>query len=241
MKGGDIFRPVVRVLNAGVAVTGLTTASFTVTGYLGTAAGATPTFTATEISAGRYRINITTPTLSGAEQWYTVEIASGSYYVEGAKWAGMLRLHTIGEIHSLVSRPVVLSTGSTGVPVETSIDLVAYRNKPLAFQILEQDGVTPVPVGASYYSNWRWSVWDRTHAATRYTLSSGITGDDLGNVAWEVPEDASFFTQIDAAITAGEENIKLYHDLVADAGGVAGKTRTLLRGALILSRFESAA
>ncbi len=95
-------------------------------------------------------------------------------------------------------------------------------------------------VDLSGYNNWRFNVWNSTHTTMALYTAAGPTGSALGIAAWTVPEDASFHSQIAAAIALGQDTVTLYWDLIADAGAVAGQTTCVLRGQLTLKRFEGA-
>ena len=69
--------------------------------------------------------------------------------------------------------------------------------------------------------------------------SFSITGDALGIAAWSVPETATFYSAMATAIAAGQDQIELYWDLVADLAGVAAQSQTVLYGKLIMYRNES--
>lgn len=239
MKGGEIFRPVVTVKNGGSAVLGLLAADFAVTGYLNATAPVIA-FTVTELGSGRYRISITTPaTILPA--WFVALISSvAGYTVYGGHWEGMLRAHTIDEVHALSVRPIVSGPATDLSLRQRNITLIANRYAPLSFTILDQDS-EPIDHSAPAFNNWRFNVWTKTHSGLIYTLSAGITGDAQGVVSWTVPEDAAFHAQMAAAIAAGEDVLTLYWDLVADAGSVTAQSQTVLFGQLLLQRFEGAA
>ncbi len=104
--------------------------------------------------------------------------------------------------------------------------------------VVDQNGT---PIDLSGYTNWKFSVWNRIHSGSVYALTSGITGSAVGVVAWAVPEDASFNTEMDAAILAGDSSVVLFYDMIADEAATAAKTSTVFRGQLILTRWEGTA
>ena len=85
-------------------------------------------------------------------------------------------------------------------------------------------------------------MWDKLHAITQYQLAAGaVTGTAGGVLAWNVPEAASYFSQIKGAIAAGNDSVTLYYDVIGDAAATASKTETIISGTLTLSRYEGAA
>lgn len=237
MKGGEIFYPEITVKNGGVPVTGLVLADFVATGRLN---ATTPTisFTVTEIGSGVYRLAVTTPaTILPA--WFNLVITTvAGYTVLRGRWAGMLRARTVDDVYNLAAVPVVTGGANDLSLRNRTLELIAYRYKEVAFTLLDQ---SDNPIDLSGYNNWRFSVWTKTHSGSIYTLSSGITGSALGAIAFAVPEDAAFFSNITAAIAAGEDFVTLYWDLVADKASTAIKSETILYGQLPLWRFESPA
>jgi hypothetical protein len=63
----------------------------------------------------------------------------------------------------------------------------------------------------------------------------------LGAIAFDVPETAAFYSASDTQIAAGYDVATLYYDLIADAAGVAANTDPILRGTILLDRWEGAA
>jgi hypothetical protein len=240
VKGGEVLRALVTVKNGGVAVIGLVAADFVVDCYHGTA---TPVvaFTVSEIGNGKYRVNVTTPA-TNLPQWCTIDITSAAgYQVLRGKYAGMLRAHTIDEVYAQTVRPIVAGGAQDFSLIRRTLEVIAYRFTPVAFSRVDQSG-DAIDLSISAYSNWRFSVWTKTHTGQAiYLLNSGITGDVDGNIAFNIPEDASFFAAIAAPIAAGEDRVQLFWDLIADKAGVSGQTQTILFGDLQLLRFEGAA
>lgn len=235
MRPGDVAYIVVRVLNAGVAVTGLVAANFTVTGYL---SATTPViaFTATEISSGFYRLAVTLPGTAG---WLTLIVTQGSNTVQQGRYFGEIEAQDSDSLYDLVIRPVVTLTGATALASEVTLELVANRFASVAMSITDQANAA---VDLSGYNNFKFTVWDRTHSITKYELASGITGSAGGALAFDIPENASFFSQIDATLTAGTaDSVTLYYDVIGDKAATPGKTVCVVRGKLILHRYEGSA
>ncbi len=235
MRPGNVDTHVVTVKNAGVPVIGLLTANFTVTFYLdATTPGAV--FTSTEIGAGRYRIAMTLPGTAG---WMSIFITSNAgYTVENGRLFGQLEAQDAGSIFAVVVRPLSQLAGASALASEVPISLNANRRKVLSVSVVDQSGT---PIDLSGYNNFRFTVWDQKHVATVYILNTGITGSALGVVSWIIPETASFFSQMDAPIAAGDNQIVLYYDMIADAAATAANTECIFRGQIVMTRYEGAA
>lgn len=235
MRPGDVDSVVITVKNAGVAVLGLVTANFTVAYYLD-ATVPTAVFTVTEISGGRYRVALTLPGTAG---YFSIFITSNAgYTVENGRWFGQLEAQDITSLYAIVVRPQSQLAGTSALASEVTLNLNANRRKSLTVSVVDQAGAV---VDLSGYNNWRFTVWDQKHAATIYSLSSGITGSALGVVAWVVPETAGFFAQIDAVIANGDSQMVLYFDMIADQAATPANTECIFRGQLVLTRYEGAA
>jgi hypothetical protein len=234
MKAGDVFYPRVKVTVGGVAVTGLVTADFAVAGYIGaTTPGAS--FTVTEESGGWYRLAITT---SGTAGWQQYVVSSTGRTVSPDVWAGDLMANDFDTIYAAVIRPSATLASAAVIASALGLDVIANRYTPISVSVTDQNSAV---VNLSGYNNWRFNVWTRDHSGSIYTLASGITGSALGVVAWAIPENAAFYSQIDAAIAAGSDSLQLYYDMVADMAGTPAQSRTIFRGNLTLYRYEGAA
>lgn len=238
MKAAGAFWPVVKVLNSsGAAVTGLTGGSFTVTCYLdGTVTALTTSWT--EIGSGFYKCNITLPATAG---WLVILISNGSYTVTPNRYEGANTIRDLDDVYSASVKAVAYISTVTGAPYsDTVLTLDANRKQDVSIQVNDSTGAA---VNLSGYSNWAFTVWDKTHSSvgTRTIITTGITGSAGGVLAIAIPENAGFFSLIDAAITAGADSLTLYYDVKADAGGVAASTQNIIRGTIILRRYEGAA
>ncbi len=234
MKAGDVLNALVKVTNAGVPVLGLTTAAFTVSGYVGTTTFS-PSFSAVEIGTGWYRLDITT---SGTAGWQTYTATCTGYQITPDYFAGALELYDDTSIYAAVIRPGATLASSAVIATALVLDVIANRYTPISVSVTDQNGLA---VDLSGYNNWRFTVWDKLHANTKYTLSSGITGSAGGVVAWAIPENASFFAWIDAVIAASSDSLVVYYDMVADMAATASESRTVFRGTINLWRYEAVA
>ncbi|MBA3589677.1 hypothetical protein [Methylibium sp.] len=244
MRPGDIIYLVaLRQTSAAAPSTGKLIADFGFDSYLdGVVNAFTKTVTEGATTADglwrAYKFAVTLPATAGRVH-IRITPASGADIVSPSEWEGEVEANDLDSVYAVAAVPVASASVSIGPSVDTPITLDAYRLNDCSATRLDQTGAAFNLTG---YTNARFSVWTRDHTGTRYTLSSGITlGGVLGTIAWSVPEDASFYTQIDAAITASQDFVTLYYDLVADQGGLAAKTVPLLKGTITLRRFEAAA
>jgi len=236
MRPGDTEYAIVVVKNAttGAGITGLTSGSFTVSYYLDATTPAS-SFGVTELGSGFYRFALALPATAG---YFNCFITSGSYEIENGRWHGEIENYDVDSIYAVSIKPIATLSSTAALATEITISLNAYRYKSLSVSVVDQAGAA---VSLSGYNNWKFSVWDNKHATTISVQNSGITGSAGGIVAWAVPETATFFTNIDAAIAAGDNSVVLYYDMIADEAATASKTSTIFRGQLILTRFEGAA
>ncbi len=233
MIPGDVFYPVVRVTSAGAAVTALVTADFAVTGYVATASSS-PSFTATELSNGYYRLAITSVGTAG---WHTYLITSSTRIIANNEWSGWLTAQDEDTLYAIVVRPTAALSSVNQLASDVPLSIVANRYTPFSVAVTDQSGAV-YPLNG--FNNIRFTVWDRLHANTIYTLT-GVTGSVGGILAWIVPEDASFFSYMAAQIALGNDSIVFYYDVVGDAAATATKTQTIIRGQITMARYESPA
>lgn len=239
MKAGGAFWPVVYVTNptTGAAVTGLLSGSWTVTCYLaGTVTAVTTAWT--EIGSGYYKVNITLPATVG---YVVILISNGTNLVSPNRWEGSNTIKDVDDAYNASAKAVAYITTVTGNPyTDTLLTLDANRAQTITVQVNDQTGAA---VNLSGYSNYAFTVWDKTHSSvgTRTIITTGISGSSGGVLTITVPETAGFFTLMDAAITAGSDTLTLYYDVKADAGGVSTATQNIIRGTITLRRYEGAA
>ncbi len=184
-----------------------------------------------------YRVGITLPTGGPYVLHGRIGAISGTDITDGGVFDAEIEQQDYDSLAAIL--PVIpvaqLSAASRQADPQT-LKLIANRYASISFAVKDSSGNA---VDLSGYTNWRFGVWDKTHTGSIYSLSSGITGTNLGIAAWAVPETATFFATMAAAIAAGQDQIELYWDLVGDLAGVAAQSQTVLYGKLIMYRNES--
>ncbi len=168
-----------------------------------------------------------------------VAAASGTDIISPNEFTEYVGQQDIDSIFAAVLRPVgSLSTASVFAS-EVQLEMIANRYNAIAVSVVDQAGTA---VNLSGYNNWRFSVWDKTHSGSiLYTNALDISGSAGGAVTFHVPENAAFYSAISAAFSANADYVTLYYDVIGDAAADATKTTTVLRGKLILWRYEGAA
>lgn len=244
MRAGDpVTFMIARQTAAGAAATGKVLADFTIAATKdGVVTVLTPAVTegATVGAWREYAVAITLPASGPYFFHCRVEVASGADLIDGGVIDVEVEAQDFDSIYALVATPVPLSTAPVALGAERTLTMIAYRENIVAQTITDQSGGV---FDGSGYGNMRFTVWDAAHsggAGAFYTLSSGITFSALGVLAFTVPEDAAFYSQIAAAIAASLNQKTLYFDVIGDVSG-ATHTRPILRGQLSLLRYEGAA
>lgn len=239
MKAGGAFWPLVRVLDpsTGNPVIGLSSTSWTVTCYLnGTVTAVTTAWT--EVGNGYYKVNVTLPASAG---YVVILISNGSYLLTPNRWEGANTIRDVDDVYTLNNASRSYQSSVTGSPyTDTPLTLDANRAQTVVVQVNNAAGA---PVDLSGYNNWRMTVWDKTHSnvSTRTIINTGITGSAGGVLSVTIPETAGFFSLIDAAISASNDTLTLYYDVVADAAATATLSQNIIRGTINLRRYEGAA
>ena len=236
MRPGDTFYPVITVKNSttGAPVTGLLTANFAVAYYHGTT---TPTasFTVTELSLGRYRVNLVLPATAG---FLNAFVTAAGYDVENGRLQGEIEEQDLDSVYALVVRPIAQTSGTSAIASEVQLEINSRRYTELTVSIVDQSGA---PIDMSGYNNWRFNVWTRTHSGSVYSLATGIVGTAGGVVTWSIPEDAAFNSEMDTAILLGDSSVTLFYDMIADKAATLAKTQSVFRGHLVINRWEGTA
>ena len=241
MRPGEALTLVIgRQTVAGVPVTGKLVSDFAI-GWKKDGVTTAITTSCTEVDTvgtwREYRIGITLPTGGPYVLHGRIDSISGTDVVDGGVFDAEIESHDYDSLASLIPViPVAQLSATTRTADPQTLKLIANRYTPVSFAVKDANGAV-VPLNT--YTNWRFGVWDKMHTGSIYSLTTGITGDALGIAAWSVPETATFFSAMAAAITAGQDQIELYWDLTADLAGVAAQSQTVLYGKLIMYRNES--
>jgi hypothetical protein len=141
--------------------------------------------------------------------------------------------NSLDEIASLIAAPATSTLEVGGPSSDLLIRAVKNTFVPAVFTVRDANGD---PVDVSGYTNPRFGVRDQAQSIT-YFQTTGISfvgGGTSGGIIVEIPENASFYSQLGAGVDA----VTLYWDLVGDEGGTSSKTRCLARGQLSVVRTE---
>lgn len=247
MRPGEPYTAVIgRRTATGLPSTGKVAADFGIVWKKdGVTTAITPTVTEVDTAGTwrEYRVSITLPTSGPYLLHGSVSAASGTDVIRG----GVIDLEIENaDLDSLSASLPIIPVAQLSATSRTAdpqiLKIIANRYQTVEFNVRDANGaVVDLSATGKNYNNWRFSVWDKTHSASIYTLSSGITGSALGVAAWAIPENASFYSQMAAAIAGGNDQIELYWDLAADLNATVGQTQTVLYGKLLLYRYESPA
>ncbi len=243
MRPGDtVYFTIFRQTAAGASATGKTLTDFTIQGYKD---GATASVSASIASIGTtgawcaYKLGVVLPTSGPYQFAVNIQAASGTDIVTPQNFSGEIEQQDTDSLTSYVIRPVGSLSSTSVMASNVELNVIAYRHTPIAVSITNQAGTA---VDLSSYNNWRFNVWDKTHSGSiLYTNALDIAGDASGSLTFNIPENAAFYSQIASAFSAGNDNVTLYYDVIGDLGADATKTRSILRGQLVLWRFEGAA
>ena len=241
MRSGESMTIVVgRQTIAGAVSTGKTISDFSV-GWKKDGVTTAITTSCTEVdTAGawrEYRIGITLPVGGPYVLHGRISPITGTDVVDGGVFDAEIELQDLDSLASLLPViPVAQLSATTRQADPQTLKIIANRYTSVSFAVKDSTGAV---VDLSSYTNWRFGVWDKTHSGAIYSLVTGITGTSLGVAAWSIPETATFFSAMAAAITAGQDQIELYWDLVGDLAGVAAQSQTVLYCKLIMYRNES--
>lgn len=240
MRAGEPLTLVVgRQTAAGSPATGLTVADFGI-GWKKDGVTSAITTSCTEVDTvggwREYRIGITIPSGSPYRLHGRVTAVNTIDIIDGGIVDCEIENNDLDSLAALLPIiPVAQLSATSRTADPQTLKIIANRYTPVSFNVRDATGAV---VDLSTYTNFRFSVWDKTHATAIYTLSGG-TGSSLGVAAWTIPETAAFFAQMATAVAAGQDDITLYWDFTGDLGGVAGQSQTVLYGPLIMHRNES--
>ncbi len=243
MRPGDVVKFVIgRQTVGGAASTGKVLADFNIVAKKdGVTTSVSPSISEVD-TAGTWReylLTFTLPTVGPYNFHMRISPDSGSDLISPNIFMGEAEQQDIDSIYATCIRPVgSLSTASIFAS-DVQLEMIAYRYNSIAAHIVTQGGAD---VDLSGYNNWRFNVWDKTHSASiLYSNALDIAGNSSGALTFHIPENAGFYSQIAAAFTASSDFTTLYYDVIGDYAADSTKTQTILRGKLILWRYEGAA
>jgi hypothetical protein len=235
IPGETIFLAVRVTTSAGAPVTGLTLGSFSNVTTLGPNVVTMAFSSVVEVGTnGDYILTATLPLTSGQ---VCVRIFSGSSTITPPMYAGEIESNDFDTIASAVIRPTVSVIDPASQFAVQNLVMTAYRYTPLSI-------VFSSTTDFSAWNNFRFNVWDARRTGSIYTLSvstpsAPVNGVSTFNIV--IPENAAFFSRIDAVVTAGQTQLALVYDLVGDEAATASKSRTVVSGALNLQANVGAA
>lgn len=236
MIPGETLYLSVRVTDSsGAAVTGLTVGSFSNVTTVGPNVVSMPFSAAVEVGTnGDYILTAVAPASAGQ---ICIRIFSGSYIITPPIYAGEIESNDFDTIASAVIRPTVSVVDPASQYAVQNLVMTAYRYTPLAIVFSSTNDF-------STWNNFRFNVWDARRTGSIYTLSvttpsAPVNGISTFNIV--IPENAAFFSRIDAVVTAGQTQLALVYDLVGDEAATASKSRTVVAGALTLQANVGAA
>lgn len=228
---GETITRTFKVVDASdTAVTGLTTSSFTMTGYRNGAAS-TITFTVAEIGGGRYSVAYVLPSSAGlVDGWFLP--TSASNFIVWPDLTEEVEAQDIAALAAAVIRTTVALT-ATGAPTnEISLTVTKDNYHSITFTVKDSAGVA---IDLSAWINWRFGVKSSDQTTTIYLQTTGITATSAGVVTIVLPEGATVFS----ALTTGNNSITLRWSLEGDEAADLTKTRTIARGDFIIVRKET--
>lgn len=243
MQPGDTYDVEFYVQNtAGAAVTGLLDSTNLTLTKLKDGATSSATEVFAEIGSGYYRYRVTTESTKGSYFFHVKAVAPTTHFVVGGVHKLEVEQYDIDAMYARVVVPRISQSLTSTPASDTTLTIDADRYHDVAVTIVDQTGAA---IDLSGYTGWVFTVQDATHTSNAnipYSLISGISGDANGLLTFSIPETASFYNQIDSEITgSGVSSIELYYDVKADKGGVSGQTQNIMRGKIILRRYEGAA
>ncbi len=225
--------PIYWQTSAGVAATGKVVGNLTVQDNLNGAA-VSVTYGLTEGSTygawREYFLTFTSPATTGQ---LAIFLQPNDGFLAYDMIQDELTANSIDEIASLISAPATSTLEVGGPSSDLLIRAVKNTYVPAMFTVRDANGNA---LNISGYTGLRFGVKNQAQSVT-YSQTSGITlvgGGTSGVVTVEIPENASFYSEL----TTGVDAVTLYWDLVGDDAGSSTKTRCLARGQLSVVRTE---
>ena len=198
---------------AGVAVTGLTTVSFTFTA-LALAYGGTPATyvpspvpTVVEIGSGYYYVSWGLYSSAGFDA-LDIVMAAGSNIVSPAMFGGEVEAYGAAQLAALCARPTATISATSLIGAQLPLTLVPYRYRGGSFAIVLTIQLGGTPVDLTAFNNFRmsirsadqvsykweggvgialpqWAIWHNYASTVQGNFS--ITGSNLGILTVTIP------------------------------------------------------
>ncbi len=231
---------VFHVMNAaGVPVTGLVLASFTITAYLNGVTYAHSS-TITEKSLGWYAWTYNTAVTSGQEL-INIQPVNASYRccitaTRSLSFSGEVEDQDLDSLYVRQARPSVTVRGTGTLGEQIPITLSQNRYRLMEITIVDQDDV-PILLNTDY-NNWTIAVRSADQTTTEWegTVADVLTVSDSGLLTIEWPEDASFFA---ALATGAITPAQLYWEVTGDLDHDTAKTVSVIpSSSLLIERVE---
>ncbi len=165
MRPGDtpVYFTIFRQTSAGAASTGKTLSDFTIKGYKdGVSASLSPSIASIE-TAGTwqaYKFGVTLPSSGPYQFSVIVQAASGDDLVSPQIISGEVEAQDLDSLYATVSRPVGSLSSASLLASETQLEMVAYRENPIALSLVDQAGD---PIDLSGYFSTLWRAFHKSH------------------------------------------------------------------------------
>jgi hypothetical protein len=218
---------------AGAAATGKVVGDLTIQDTL---AGAAVSITYSLTEGGttgawrEYILSFTSPATTGD---LTILLQPDDGFLASDTITDTVTVNSLDEIASLIAAPATSTLEVGGPSSDLLIRAVKDTYVPVVFTVRDANGNA---LDISGYTDLTFAVKDQAQTIS-YSQTSGValigTGSG-GGVGVEIPEDASFYSELGTGIDA----VTLFWDLVGDSGGTSTKTRCLARGQLSVVRTE---
>lgn len=260
MQPGEVFTLAIKVETAaGVAVTGLLLASFTVNAYgRGYGAAVLTTYThgtvVQEVGAGWYDITAVAPPSAGWMFYRVLPVSSANRITSPNEKSGEVETQDLDSLYGSVVRPVATLSQSAQLGMPLPMELVAYRYRTMSIPVVDQAGAAYTALATDFPSaTLKISIRSKDRTTTKWDAGpSGVISVGTGNAAQftitttgnvlaiAFPEDSGFFSAMTAAIAAGKDSVDdLYVEVTGDLVSVAARTQPVIRSSnLRLTREE---
>jgi len=231
VPGETTYIPVYVTLN-GNPVSGLTGAAFSISAILNGAAVAISVLSAFESPTvpGEYQLRFALPTTAGH---LSVFPRSTGRVVSPDALHAEIENYDQDALAARITVPSARATDPSTQFTSLPLTIVAKRYSPITITLASE-------IDFSTWNNFRFSVRDRLHADALYSLAVTTPAAPVNGVTtftFAIPEDATLFSTVDAAIAAGTMPLVKEYDLIGDAGAVAARTQNAVSGTLTIVSY----